>query len=304
MKKLGLCLLIVLSAAASPDRTVQEGFRASTDAVIVDVSVRDGRRAVVNLTTRDFVLLDDGVPQEVDSVEVAPTGLDLTVVMDVSGSTSPFAAWILGGIRDLRALLLTEDRAELLTVGRQVRASTAPGDDVLRLSPPLIGDGGSHLFDSITAAAMKTAEPGRRHLIVIFTDGLDTRSVIPAETRDDVLRHSNAVIDLFAISTSGRTNSSGVIYLGGPNAGTVETVGDYDYVLQSIADAAGGQFYAMRPGDKAASRLKETIDLFRRHYLLRYRPVGVKSSGWHTLKVTVKSGRYEVVARRGYERSR
>ncbi|HKW03573.1 MAG TPA: hypothetical protein VJN96_27350 [Vicinamibacterales bacterium] len=303
MKHLTL-LLLTFSLAVLPDQTPQEGFRASTDAVIVDVSVRDGRKPVVNLSARDFTLLDDGVAQEIDSLETAPAGLDLTVIMDVSGSANPYAGWIVGGIRDLRDLLLAEDRAELLTVGRQVRTSANAGDDLLRLSPPVIGDGGSHLFDSITAAAMKIAEPGRRHLIVVFTDGLDVRSVIPADTRDDVLRHSNAVVELFAIATAGRTNASGTVWVGGPNAGQIETVGDYDYVLQSLADVAGGQFYSMRPGDKAAGKLKEALDLFRQHYLLRYRPVGVKPSGWHTLKVSLKSGRYEVVARRVYERSR
>lgn len=304
MRRLALYLSAVLSALSPPDRTLQEAFRASTDAVIVDVSVRNGRRPVVDLTARDFALLDDGVAQQIDSVDVAPTGIDLTAVTDISGSVSPFAGWILAGIRGVRDLLTSEDRAQLLVVGRHVRASTAPGDDMQRLSPPLIGDGGSHVFDAITAAAMKTTEPGRRHLIVAFTDGLDTRSIIPADTRQDVLRHSNAVVELFAVSTAGRTNASGVVWLGGPNAGQIETVGDYNYVLESIANGAGGQFYDMRPGDSAADRLKETVDLFRKHYLLRFRPVGVKASGWHTLKVSVNSRRYEVVARRGYERSR
>jgi len=303
MRTLAVCLSVALSTWAVPEHASLQTFRISTDAVVVDVSVRDGRRPVVDLGASDFALFDNGVAQEIDSVEIAPTVIDVTAVMDVSGSASPFASWILTGIRQLQGLLTAEDGAVLVLVGRQVRGAMTPADQAWLSSPPLIGDGGTHIFDAITASAMKATEPGRRHLIVAFTDGLDTRSVIPAETRQDVLRHSNAVIEIFAVSAGGRTNASGTVWIGGPDAGRVETVGDYNYVLSSIADAAGGQFYDMRPSDSAAGRLNELISLFRQHYLLRFRPVGVKAGGWHTLKVSVKKGRYEVVARRGYERS-
>ena len=314
-------LLVSIAASGPLSANRQTPFRSSADGVYVDVSVRDGRRPVAGLTDRDFQIWDNGVSQHVDAAEVATIGINLTVVMDLSGSASPYAPWLLGGVRDVRDMLSDADRPELITVGRHIRLSTAPLEDALKLSPPLIGDGGSHLFDAITAACMKETEVGRRHLVVVFTDGLDTRSAIPSAIRQDVLRHSNAVVEVFAISTRGRTSSVYTQYgtPGSPSRDPLsardygsaptqaprrEAVGDFDHVLTDITDASAGRFHDMRSGDSPAEALGRTLELFRHHYILRFRPSGVTSGGWHTLRVSVAQGSYEVIARKGYEGSK
>lgn len=314
-----LCVAVAVATVSAQLPT----FRSSTAAVAVDVSVRDGRRPVTNLAVEDFQLWDNDVPQRIDAVEIAPTSIDLTAILDLSGSASPFAAWLLDALKQLRSVLRVDDRAELLVVGRQIRSTTAPRDDADRLDPPLIGDGGSHIFDAVAAAAMKASEPGRRHLVIAFTDGLDSRSVVPEEVRQQILGRSNAVVELFVISTQGRTNNSGVIYnawskaptnpLAGrdyeasrPSAGPErrEGVGAFDHVLQGVAEAAGGQFYDMRPTESPADELNRIVEFFRHHYVLKYRPEGVASPGWHALRVSIKSRRYDLVARRGYDGGR
>ena len=56
-----------LAAIAGAAMLLQQSatFKATVDAVTVDVSVRDGTKVVSNLTAGDFTLLDNGVPQQI-----------------------------------------------------------------------------------------------------------------------------------------------------------------------------------------------------------------------------------------------
>jgi hypothetical protein len=45
---------------------------------------------------------------------------------------------------------------------------------------------------------------------------------------------------------------------------------------------------------------KQAVADFRTSYVLRFMPTGVSKDGWHELTVRVKSGTYEVRARKGY----
>jgi hypothetical protein len=67
----------------------QPTFRSEINAVVVDASVRDrSRRAVTNLQPADFVVIDNGVPQEVDNVSYGKLPIDVTVALDVSYSVT------------------------------------------------------------------------------------------------------------------------------------------------------------------------------------------------------------------------
>src|SRR5688500_20172103 len=61
-------MIRILAAAAVCALMAQATFRSGTDAVTVDVSVRDGARVVTGLRAADFEVLDNGVPQDVAAV--------------------------------------------------------------------------------------------------------------------------------------------------------------------------------------------------------------------------------------------
>ena len=99
---------------------------------MVDVSVRDSGRPVTGLTVADFVLTDNGVRQQVESVEAAAVPIDLTLVMDVSGNprAAVGAAGAAGedprrrrgGSASGDGLLRPDDRVRLLA--RHIHAAT------------------------------------------------------------------------------------------------------------------------------------------------------------------------------------
>lgn len=290
-----MTVLAGAAAIASTGAEQQRTFRSITSGVYVDVSVMDGRRPVRDLGAVDFVVFDNGVRQTVDEAVVDAGDLDVSVIVDLSGSVGrPFAAASLAEVADL---IRRTDRLDLIGVDHQVRRITsAPIEPNRGLNGVVaIRDGGTALFDAIAAALMKPIEPGRRHLILAITDGLDTLSTIPRDTRRRIIARSNAVVHLIGISLAGRTLGFTSLI-----RGAMDVAGDYDYLLEEIADGSSGRFYDLRPDQPLGDTLRQAVEQFRSRYLLRYIPGGVDSTGWHELRIEVPDHRYQVNARKGY----
>src|SRR5687768_17731231 len=66
----------------------QPVFRSAADAVTVNVSVRRSNRPVTDLRARDFVVRDNGVTQTVAALVYEKLPVDVTVLLDVSGSVA------------------------------------------------------------------------------------------------------------------------------------------------------------------------------------------------------------------------
>jgi len=289
-------------------------FRATGDAVLVDVSVMAGNHPVPDLRREDFTLTDNGVAQQIDEAGLVTMPIDLTLLVD-TGSEARYLA--LSGVIQhdaaaVRSLLRTGDRGSLVTVDSQMRWGAAPGDASLR------GERGTELLDAICAAVMTRIDPGRRHLIVAITAGIDTHSLIPVATRARILARSEspvyvvagAPISLFGTNVAGRDGgpllvrpTSAPTSGAEPLVGTAAIMGDYSAPLRAIADATGGRVFELSQGDAILEPLRRSLDEFRTTYVLRYRPRGVARAGWHPLSVTMtRPGSFEVKARRGYWR--
>lgn len=172
-------------------------FRSRTSFVAVDVSVRAGNRPVGGLTMADFVLLDNGVPQVVEIVDRAAVPIDLTLVVDVSGSTSGRLEQYRSSVREIAALLRSEDQLRVIGFSDQVvevlqLQSTASPPPVDRLQTGRM----TALNDALIAALVRAVALDRRHLIVAFTDGMDTFSVVDTAKVVEVARRADAVLHL------------------------------------------------------------------------------------------------------------
>jgi hypothetical protein len=76
------CIQAALLAASSQQPT----FRAEVDVVSVDVAVTDRSRPVGGLDSADFQLSDNGVAQRIELLSIEATPIDVSLVVDVSGS--------------------------------------------------------------------------------------------------------------------------------------------------------------------------------------------------------------------------
>jgi VWFA-related protein len=273
-------------------KTVQQPtFRAATDAVIVDVSVRDGTRVVTNLTAGEFEVFDNDVLQQVTDVSYGKLPIDVTVVLDVSLSVT---GSMLEGLR--RALLQmmrdlgADDRLKLVTfnmrVSRVVNFTADPSavEQAIRAAG---AGGGSSIWDAIGVALVSAVEPNRRQLVMAFTDGADTSSITTPERLTDLAQRSNASI------------SSVVPVRAGPLRPVMSTGAP---VLQRLGVETGGTVIQLTGVNQdLTATFRRALDEFRSSYVLHYTPRNVDRSGYHTLRVNVKRpGTLTVRARRGY----
>ena len=119
----GIVTVVLFGARVARRRAAQEprqAFHAATDVVSVNVSVRSGRTPVTGLSAADFVLLDNGVRQEITAVSVEQVPLDLTLLLDTSPSTADAINKFKSGAQEITTLLREQDQVRLVTFATDV----------------------------------------------------------------------------------------------------------------------------------------------------------------------------------------
>jgi VWFA-related protein len=282
-------------------------FRSSTDAVAVDVSVRQGRHPIPGLSAPDFELLDNGQRQDVIDVSIEAAPLEVLLLLDDSGSLdAATVARVRAAPSEIAPYLKSEDRLKTLGFAGRVATLRGPLPDALSGSAPERDQ--TALLDSIVAVVMQPPDPARRRLLIVISDGIDATSSVGPSLRSAVLDRSDVAVD-FVLVTDQRWRYQ--YYL--PAAAFWRAPKDraqqfrasesgLPWVLFDIAERTGGDVLDVKPTDNFLPALSELIDAFRRRYVLRYVLTGIPTAGWHDLKVTVPAKRYDVRHRRGYWR--
>jgi VWFA-related protein len=314
-------------------------FRASTTRVGVDVAVRRGNTPATGLTAADFTLTDNGAKQSVEVVSISEIPLDVSLVVDVSGSTSSQVDQYRADIKGLAAELRPIDRLRVLTFGSDFQevAPFAPPNALGSLDA-IDTRGFSSIYDGISAALMHQPALGRRHLIVVFTDGDENKSIVDGDALVALAQRSEGTLHLIAPPRPITAQTTLALPI-------IREFGDRPQTAAPQPYAAGGAGSVIASGRGATSadgsprstgtqvkaeqgtalkldevgRLQRAIDenggqvhigssfvpdfklVFRdfvSSYVLFYEPTKVSDKGWHTLKVTVKGA--TVRARRGY----
>ena len=192
---LATALLVVGAGIAV--RTQPPTFSSRVDAVRVDVLVTDARGPVLGLGPADFEIRDNGVPQQVDLVSFDQIPLNVVLALDMSASVGrdrldrlrSAGAAILGGLKP-------HDQGALVTFSHVVRLAANLSTDIASVRNALMranGDGGTALIDGAFTGIVAGQADAGRELLVVFTDGLDISSWLPADRVLDVAKRSDAV---------------------------------------------------------------------------------------------------------------
>ena len=192
-----LSLLVALSIAAVGAAAQQ--FRSGVDVVSVDALVTEGGRAITGLKAEDFQLRDNGVLQEIDSVAVDDAPISMLLALDASNSVEgPTLDHLKQAAITAVDALAANDRAAVMTFAESVllRADWAAATAATRTAIATAESGGStSLYDAGYAAlTLQDTVPGRRSYILLFSDGGDTSSWLPASALLERARRSDAVV--------------------------------------------------------------------------------------------------------------
>lgn len=256
--------------------------------VRLPVTVTQKKQLITGLARGDFLVFEDGVPQEVTffSDEKTNPPVYVGVLMD----TSPSTAGKFGFSKEAAAnflfsvIRLRKDKAAFMTFDHEVvlRQDFTDKLDMLQKAVDQVKKVGSQtaLYDAVWQFSDQKLRgiPGRR-VIVIITDGDDTFSRASLIDAIDIAQRTETTI--FAIST--KAGFLGTVP--GVEAGTVNDRGDKDLIR--LCEETGGE--AFFTGDMLAleKSFKKISEELRSQYIITYRPANQNYDG-RVRKVEVK----------------
>jgi VWFA-related protein len=270
------CLALLDGRAAGQTAT----FTSRAEAVQVDVLVTDRGRPVMGLGASDFEVLDDGVPQQVELVSLEQLPLKVVLVFDMSGSVSGER---LDHLQAAAGTLLTglkpADRAALLTFSHVVTQRSALTRELHQVRTALSVEGtqgGTALVDGTYAGMLVGEADAGRALLIVFSDGLDTSSWLPAQAVLDTTKRSDVVVYAVAVGISRQST-----------------------FLRELTTLTGGNLLEVEGTRNIGPTFLRILTEFRNRYVVSYSPRGVERAGWHRLDVRVKGRSGTVKARPG-----
>lgn len=275
---------IAILAAAGVVATLQgqtATFKSNVEAVRIDVLVTEHGRPLRGLRADDFDVRDNGVPQQVDYASFEQIPLNVVLAFDTSESVAgerlehllAAGSALLDGLRN-------EDQAALITFGHAVVLRSGLMKDresIRRALESTRAEGQTSLVDAAYAGLVEGESDVGRALLLVFSDGLDSTSLLKPEAVVDVARRSDVVAYGIAVRSLAKPE-----------------------FLQHLSDASGGDLLEVESTRDLKTAFLNVLDEFRHRYLLSYSPQGVPRGGWHRLDVKVKRRGATVRARPGY----
>ncbi len=204
MKKWLTVVAAILFLAPAAVQAQPPMFTSRIDLVHVGVTVveRDGN-LVTDLTRDDFEVLEDGQPQEVRyfsvglSSDVDDIPLHVGLLLDMSGSMERNDRFQkTAAIRFLNTLTYAAD-ITLVDFDTEVRVGRYGQEDFGRLIERIRGrrpEGYTALYDALGVYLDGAFEQDGRKVLVLYTDGEDTRSRLSIRDARDLLRASDVTV--------------------------------------------------------------------------------------------------------------
>ena len=287
---------LVVSASAPPQQATL--FRTGVDPVTLGVTVTDRKgNLVTDLTLDDFEVIEDGKKQTVtyfaSGDRTGPPGpeMHLGLLLDVSESMSEDIGFTkTAAIKFLNTLTDAVD-ITIVDFDTEVRVARYSQREFARLVERIrLQKAGGHtaLYDAIGVYLDDAGGQSGRKIMLLYTDGGDTRSSIRYGELLDVLKASDVTV--YVVGEIEHQSQSGKI--------------QQRSILQQIADATGGQaFFPMSVRD-LDSFYDKVLAQIRAQYTLGYLSTNGKADGaWRKVDIRVvrKDGRdNRIRSRKGY----
>jgi Ca-activated chloride channel homolog len=287
---------IVLASMAG-GQAQQPVFRVETELVSFGVTVTDKRGSFqTDLTAEDFEIIEDGKPQTLkyfvrgDQADVAPE-LHVGLLFDTSGSMSAdIATARTAAVKFLNALPEARD-ITLVDFDTEVRLSKYGQQDFPRIVERIRArkpDGFTALYDALGQYINGAeADPGRK-VLVLFSDGGDTRSALGFADVMTLLRGSDVTV-----------YSVGFMYNQSTSVRNQQRLR-----LTQIADESGGEAFFPLSMKEIESAYDRILTQVRAQYTLGYISTNTAQDGrWRKVEIRLRRSDLKgvrVQTRKGY----
>jgi Ca-activated chloride channel family protein len=292
----GVIAAILAIALAFP-AAQQPTFRAGTELVSVAATVADRRgQLLTGLTRDDFEVLEDGKPQTLqhfargDDIDSGPE-LHIGLLFDTSGSMeSDIRLSRSAAIRFLNTMNHAQDMT-LVDFDTEVRVTKFSQQDFPRLVERIRSrkpEGFTAMYDALGVYLDGASELTGRKVLVVFTDGGDTRSAIRFGDAMTLIRASDVTV--YAIG-----------FLQNQSGGSRS---DQRIRLTQMANESGGTAFFPTSMKEIEEAYDTIVSQVRAQYTLGYVSTNTATDGhWRKVELRVRppaGNGVRIQSRKGY----
>ncbi len=140
---------------------------------------------VENLQKEDFEVFEDDVKQDVQVFEPQVSGLSVALLLDTTGSMARQLPMIKNELADLLGKLDPEDDIGLFSFDTRLNTLvpfTKNRSGILSALSAIHAEGGTALYDALSQLAHDLSKTQGKKVVVLFTDGLDNKSLLRLES--------------------------------------------------------------------------------------------------------------------------
>jgi len=282
-----------------PSQDPKYRLNVNVELVNVVATVRDAQRKYRDgLKLDDFQVFEDGQEQKISFFSHdLRVPISVGVLIDASGSMRHKLQQALQTVREIALALSPQDEMFLVSFNSDVeirRKFTSNMPDIQRSMRDIKAGGETAAYDAIQTAMdeMKTAKHNKKILLMV-TDGFDTKSRINAMQVEDILKRSEVLVYAIGIDDDDED----------PLVLRRTRYHIYHYMLGRLTSISGGRAFRLFTGRNYALNSLATVLLEELHqqYTLGYYPTSVPDKNlWRQVDVKVRKNGSQIRHRMGY----
>lgn len=284
---------LVVALAAGVAAGQQGTFRSGVDLVTFGVTVVDKHGEIVtDLTADDFQIVEDGVEQRLQYFAVGDEAdtrarKRLGLMLDTSGSMEQDLKLARSAAIKFLNMLPEAEDITLVDFDTEVRVTRYPQRDFARVVERIRArkpDGWTALYDALGVYLDGAQMQEGRKILVMYTDGGDTRSTMGFGDLLTLLKASQVTV--YAVGLN-------------ENTGSYRT--ELRMRLQQIVEVTGGEaFFPSRLKDLDESYAHILAEIKGRYHLGYASTNGAEDGAWRDVDIKVKRRGLKVRTRHGY----
>ncbi|MGD2084677.1 MAG: VWA domain-containing protein [Candidatus Aminicenantes bacterium] len=258
--------------------------------VVVPAVVTDRRgNYVSDLTKDDFIIIEDGVEQEISYFSKSGRStFHLVLLIDISSSMRDKIQKVKEVAKQfLRQLMTRGDKAIIVFFNHEVFEDSDFTSDINELDNALsiaIPFGATALYDAVAYSVKLMKSIIGHNIIILLSDGEDNSSAIDPYTLMNIVERSNSVI--YSIGKKEYMNS----------------FDQYQEILQKISVSSGGMTFFLDDVDEVRKVYEKIRRDIKAKFLIRFSPKDKeRRNRFRKIEVKVKNHKgYKVRTMKGY----
>ena len=286
--------------APPPANAQDPRYRLNVEVELVNVTATvldEGGKYMDGLKLDDFQVFEDGEEQKISFFSHdLKVPISVGVLIDQSGSMRHKLQQALQTVREIALALSPQDEMFVVSFNSDVdvrRRFTTNMQEVQRSLRDIKSGGETAAYDAIQIGMqeMRSARHNKKILLLV-TDGFDTKSHINALQVEDILKRSEVLV--YAIGIDDDDDD--------PLALRRTRYHIYHYMLGRLTSVSGGRAFRLFTGRNYAlnSLAQVLLEELHQQYTLSYYPASARDANWRQVEVKVKKSGSQIRHRTGY----